>query len=121
MKNKNIKEISIAVILLVLLLVLLNPLHFWMPSMMVLALLVAALVAAGFFAAFILNEKAIDEREDVHRALAGRAAYLSGSAVLILGILVQSVSHAVDPWLFIALVAMIVSKIAVRLHADTKN
>jgi hypothetical protein len=118
MKNNNLKEISVAVILLVLLLLLLNPLHFWMPNMMLGAILVAAIVAFGVFATFILQEKVVDEREASHRAASGRAAYLAGSAVLILGILLESLHHHVDPWLFVALVAMVVAKIAVRVYTD---
>ena len=121
MKNKNLKEISIAVILIILLLVLLNPFHMFMPDMMLMAILIAAVLAFGLFAAFILQEKVVDEREDAHRALSGRAAFLAGATLLVLGILVQSFSHHVDPWLLIALVGMVVSKIAVRLYSDTTH
>jgi hypothetical protein len=118
MKNKLIKEISVAVVLIVLLVLLLNPLHFWMPSMMLVGILVAAVVVFGIFATFILQEKVVDEREDAHRAFAGRVAFLAGSAVLVFAIIIQSFSHSVDPWLVVTFVAMTIAKIGARSYSD---
>lgn len=112
------KEIGIAIILIILMLLLLNPLHFFMPSMMLTGLLLASILVFALFAVFILQEKVVDERENAHRMLSGRVAYLTGSTLLTVGIIFQSLSHAVDPWLFATLVIMIVSKIGVRIYTD---
>ncbi|MDD5165183.1 MAG: hypothetical protein PHG25_01415 [Candidatus Pacebacteria bacterium] len=121
MKN-NLKEIigeSIVTLgLIVTAILLLNPFHFWMPDMMVMSMLAAILVLFAVFASFILREKTIDERDDQHRTLAGRNAFLAGSAILIFGIMVQGYSHAVDEWLVVALIVMVVTKIGTRIWSD---
>ena len=111
-------EKIVTISLLVIAVLLLNPFHFWMPDMMVMGMLAGALVLFGIFASFILRENKLDERDEIHRTLAGRNAFLTGALVLILGIVVQGYHHAVDPWLVIALIAMIVVKIATRLWSD---
>lgn len=118
MKSKTIKEIIISLILIVLAILLLNPFNFWMPDMMVVAILACAFVFFGIFASFILREKSYDERDESHRTLAGRNAFLSGSAVLMLGIVVEGYTHSVDQWLVIALIVMIVTKIFTRIYSD---
>lgn len=117
MKN-NLKETLVTGALIVIALLLLNPFHFWMPDMMVASMLAAILVLFAIFASFILREKAVDERDNQHKAFAGRNAFLVGSATLILGIIIEGYSHAVDEWLVISLIAMIIAKIATRMWSD---
>jgi len=117
MKN-NVLEKVVALALIVIAILLLNPFHFWMPDMMVMGMLAGALVLFGVFASFILREDSLDERDELHRTLAGRNAFLAGSGVLIMGIVVQGYSHTVDPWLVVALIAMVVVKIATRIWSD---
>lgn len=117
MKNNLTETLSTAA-LLVIALLLLNPFHFWMPDMMVVAMLALALGLFGIFASFILREKMADERDGLHRTLAGRNAFLAGSGILTLAIVIQGYSHSVDPWLVIALITMIVVKIATRIWSD---
>lgn len=117
MKN-NLKETIVTVALIVIAILLLNPFHFWMPDMMVMCMLAITLGLFGIFASFILREKSVDEREDQHRTLAGRNAFLAGSGVLTIGIVIQGYTHTVDPWLVIALIVMIVVKIGTRMWSD---
>lgn len=117
MKN-NLKGTLVTLFLIIIAILLLNPFHFWMPGMMVIFLLATALVLFGLFASFILREKSIDEREDQHKALAGRNAFLVGSGILMLGIVIQGYSHNVDPWLVITLIAMVITKIVTRYWSD---
>ncbi len=118
MKNKNIKEIIISLILVILTVLILNPFHFWMPDIIVACMLLIVLVSFGIFASFVLKEKAFDERDDMNRSLAGRNAFLVGSAILILGIVMQGYSHSVDSWLVISLVVMIIVKIISRIWSE---
>ena len=120
MKNNFLKEISIGGILVLVLLLVANPFHFWMPTMMVVIILIVILITFGIYASFILSEKVIDEREDAHRALAGRVAYLSGSAVLIIATFIQEYFGHLDIWVVIALVVMILAKICTRMYTDSK-
>ena len=118
MKNKITKEIIVPLALVVLAILLLNPFHFWMPDMMVMGMLVVLLVLFGIFASFILKERAFDERDAINRSLAGRNAFLAGSAILMLGIVIQGYKHSIDSWLVIALTAMVIVKIATRFWSD---
>ena len=118
MASSNIKELSISGILVILLVAIVNPLHVWMPDMLHLTMLAGAIVAFGLFAAFVLREYASDERDSAHRMLAGRVAFLSGAASLVVGIVYQSYTDSLDTWLVVVLVVMVLAKIAARLYSD---
>lgn len=117
MKN-NLLEALITMCLVALAILLLNPFHFWMPDMMVMVMLAVTLGLFGIFASFILRERMADERDGQHRTLAGRNAFLAGSGMLTLAIVVQGYNHSVDPWLVIVLITMIVVKIMTRVWSD---
>lgn len=119
MKN-NLKETIVTIVLIVIAILLLNPFQFWMPNMLVVCMLAIALVTFGVFASFILREKSIDEREEQHKSLAGRNAFLVGSGILMVGIMVQGYSYMVDPWLVLTLIGMIAAKLITR-HWSDKN
>lgn len=114
-------EIIISIILLILTVLLLNPFHFWMPTQLHMLMLVAMVIVFIIFAAFIWKEKSADERDQMHKAVAGRWAYLIGSIILVTGIIVQSLNHTLDPWLIIALVSMVVSKLAGFIYTEMNN
>ncbi len=97
---------------------LLNPFGWWMPDMMLAGLLIIALAVFGLFAAFTVREKHRDEREAHHRIVAGRGAFIAGTTLLAMGMVVQSFHHAVDPWLFITFMVMIIAKISTRSYID---
>jgi len=120
MKNNLKIEVVISLVLVVLAVLLLNPFHFWMPNMIHMVMLALTLVVFAFFAIFILREKVQDEREAIHRMLSGRVAFLTGSALLTIGIVAQSLKNAVDVWLVIVLVAMVLSKIVTRIYSDNR-
>ena len=120
MKNNIISEIIVSLILIILLVVILNPFKIWMPDMMHVAVLIAVFAVFIIFSIFILREKVIDEREGVHRMIASRAGFLSGAIIMIVGIIVQGFHGAVDAWLILSLVVMVLAKIAARLYGDFK-
>lgn len=117
MKN-NFLEIFVTLFLVAISVLILNPFQFWMPDMIVISMLAIALVLFGVFASFILREKSVDERDHQHKSLAGRNAFLVGSGILMLGIVIEGYDHAVDPWLVFALVGMVITKIATRHWSD---
>ena len=117
MKN-NIKEIILTISIIIIAVLLLNPFDFWMPSMLVMCMLATMLGLFGLFAGLVLREKSKDERDDIHKALAGRNAFLTGSVVLVIAIVVQGYSHTVDPWLVLALISMITTKVLTRIWTD---
>jgi hypothetical protein len=91
-----------------------------MPGMLAMLVLAALFVIFCFFAVYIVREKAGDEREEAHRALAGRSAFLVGAGLLVAGIIVEDLAHALDPWLVVSLIGMILAKIIVRSDVDNR-
>lgn len=115
-----ITEAITAIAISAIAIIFLNPGHLAMPetvnSLLILGLIVAFLV----FAAFVIREKSSDERETLHVLKAGRFSYLTGVGVLVLGIIVQALEHEVDPWLVLAICAMILSKLLSRIYSRFK-
>ncbi len=86
-------------------------------------MVLTSLAALGFimWTVFQWQEGALDEREELHRFLAARLAYFVGAAIVMIGVLVQSLRHSVDPWLVGALIGMIVAKVVSRGIAEKYN
>lgn len=93
----------------------------WMPTMFMPSIFFFLVICFIAFAVFIWKEHAQDEREEQHRSLASRNAFLAGSAILVGGILIQSHAESLDPWLLIALAAMILTKMASRAYYREKR
>ena len=106
--------------LFALLLVLLNPFGWWMPTAMAMMLTAALVAVFAVFASFVWREKPRDEREGLHRLLGGRWAFLAGALVLVVGIIVGEFAHNLDPWLPLALGAMILAKIVGLIYGRIK-
>lgn len=117
MQNNLIHSIVTFALLLTLLLIS-DALPFFMPDMMTMVILVVLAALMLVWVAFVLQENGGDERDKEHRMYAGRAAYLSGVAVLTGALLVQGFTHAVDPWIAGALGAMLFAKLVARLYLD---
>jgi hypothetical protein len=115
MNKDTMPELVSAIVFCVLALFLLNPAGLWMPTMAHMTMLALTAAAFAAFIVFVLRERVTDERDEIHRSAAGRAAFLSGSAVLIIGIAVQSATHQIDSWLVIALIAMVIAKVGARI------
>ncbi len=117
MKNSFKIDIFISLLLLVSTILILNPYNFLMPDMLQILVIVITLVVFAFFAIFVLREKNRDERDAVHRSISGRVAFLSGSSILIIGIIYQALHDSIDVWLVIALVVMVISKLVSRFYS----
>ncbi len=119
--NQNIQETIISVVFIVLLFLFLNPFDFWMPGMLLYMMIAGLVVSFALFASFIWKERSRDEREQLHKMMAGRVGYLSGVAVLVLGVVVESITSHVDPWLIAVLGAMIIGKIAGHIYGRRRS
>ncbi len=117
MKNNSI-QIAIAVILTVLLLALGDLFPFWMPTMNEMAILLVITLLLIVWAGFIMKENAHDEREVLHKMHAGRFAYLSGIGVLTVALVSQGIAHTIDPWITVALIVMVITKIGARIYSE---
>lgn len=121
MKNDTFNETAVGVGLIVLLILLVNPFEIFMPSRVTMMLLGGVAILAFLFIVFVWKETAQDERESVHRLLAGRSAFLAGASILLLGIAFQTIQHRLDPWLVVALGTMVLTKLLTRAHSRTKH
>ena len=121
MNANNFLQWSILILLAVVLFTLVDPFMYWMPDMLQMGALTVASVLLAVIAGFVLAEKAADEREAQHRMQAGRAAFLAGISVLTTALLYQGLTHTLDPWIPLALCAMVFAKLAARWHSDRKH
>lgn len=121
MKNDTvIKETTFAVILIFLLALFLNPFKLLMPPPFLSMLIIFLIAVFGIFTAIIWKENPRDEREHLHSMLAGRYAFLVGSSILVLGIILQSLHHRIDVWLIFALIGMILAKLIGLMYSQKK-
>ncbi len=111
MKNNLFQEIFISVILIVLLILFLNPFEFWMPTPFFMMMVLNFIIVFVIYASFVWKENSKDERENLHKIIAGRIAFLVGVAFLSMGIIIQSFKHELDFWLPVTLCVMILAKI----------
>jgi hypothetical protein len=111
--------IIFSAIIVVLLMALTDPFMVLMPSaaQMFTLLIVSAFLVV--WAGLLMHEKAKDERENAHRMLADRNAYLVGMCILAVALVMQGLSHAIDSWIPLALAGMIVVKAVSHWYADT--
>jgi len=91
-----------------------------MPDSILSLLIIGLIVSFLTFAAYLFREKSADERESMHILTAGRISYLVGVGTLIFGIIMQALKYGIDPWLVIALCAMIFSKLISRIYSHFK-
>lgn len=120
--NKSILYQTItAIIILILLLLAANPFNFWMPPQVIMLLVCSIAIAFFAFAAFIIKEHSLDEREKLHNLIAGKFAFLSGTTVLIIATVVKELRGQPDPWIIGALGTMVFTKILVRIFTEIKK
>lgn len=120
-QNPFTYETTVSVILIVLIVLFLDPFMLWMPAEVVYMLVGALIVFFVLFAGLIWKERALDEREQLHKMIAGRVGYLIGTGVLVLGLIVQTFASHPDPWLVVALGAMVIGKLLGLLYSRSRH
>jgi len=118
---KNFKEILTALGLVVILTFLMDPMGMYYHNMTVVFSITILILLFVSFSIFVWKDKPADEREEVHQSFAGRVAFLSGTALMIIGVVVQSFNHAIDFWLVLALIVMIISKLIALRYSERNN
>ena len=118
MNKSTLLEVILVSVLVLLLATLIDPFDITMGHMLYMSLI--GVITAVYFVIvfFIWGEKPHDEREYEHRYASSRAAYLAGSGVLILGIVLQSFGQGVNPWLPTTLAVMFVAKLITRIYLE---
>ena len=120
MKNNFLQEIIVSAVLIVLLILFLNPFELWMPPVLLMMMVLGFVVVFSIFASFIWRENSRDEREGLHKMMAGRIAFLAGTASLVIGIIIQSFRHELDFWLVLTLGIMILAKIIGLIYSRAR-
>ena len=111
---KNVKwgvDILLVVLLIFLSGINILPKSVSMPDHAMIAAYALTLVVFTAFLAFWWNDRPADERELLLQHQASRAAYLVGTAILIVALVVQGFRHHVDAVLPIVLLFMVASKV----------
>jgi hypothetical protein len=119
--NSILIELGVAIALAGVLALFLMPGTLLMPKSQETMIIVVVAVLFIVFSALVFRERSRDEREDVLRMNAGRISFLIGSVIAIIGILYQSLSHNIDPWLVMTLIGMVLAKTLTRVYTTLKN
>lgn len=118
--NLFLSEALVSLAMVVVLVVLLNPFSNPIPHSIFKLLSLELMVNFGLFASFIARERAKDEVRSFHGMVAGKAGYLTGGAILVYGIIMQTFRGELDPWLVITLGGMILIKIFALIYGKAE-
>lgn len=116
--HKKIMFVGLPLVIGFLLLVLGDLIPFWMPMMGELVALTVVTVLLLVWAGLIVAEATADERDVQITMLSGRLAYVSGLLMLALALVVQGITHEIDPWIPVTLAVMVGAKLLGRLYFD---
>lgn len=119
--TNSVLDLLIVLVLAALVGALVNPFDWFMFSRVEMLVLAVFAACVAIFIALFWKEQAVDEREAVHMMFAGRVAFLIGTTLLTVGIVVQSLQHSLDAWLPVVLLAMVASKYAARIYAERRK
>lgn len=118
---KALTESLLALAVLAVLFLKMDPFHWFMPTEAQMILLCFFAAAFALYAGVVFREQARDERESNHLYRASRWGYLVGVVTLSVVIVVQDVLHQLDPWMLVVLGAMVVTKLVVLRWAQWKH
>jgi hypothetical protein len=117
-KYKSILDIVLLASLFVMSFLAIAPKTFVMPTSVQMLFLAVVLVLIATFLLLLWREQPSDEREAHNQAAASRLAYIVGSVVLIITMVVQSLHHRLDAAIPIILLAMIATKLIIQRTKD---
>ena len=93
-----------------------------MPPMYYMAGFAAVVLMFVVFVISMIKQTDRDEREEKHRMVAAESGFIVGGVVILFAIAHQTfVMHTAEPWLFVALVSMLVVRLCVRIYLDKKS
>lgn len=117
----NLGEVFVSVVFLALLALKLDPFRLLMPNHVQMVILALVVAVFGLYAGILFRQRARDEREALHVYRASRFAYISGVALLVVAIAVQSFQGGADHWLFYILGGMVIVKMAILVWSRLRN
>jgi len=121
--NRNIViELLLIIALVLLTLTALDYNPYWMPMGLHLSVLLGITILFILFATFVWREQGGDERERALLNMSDRFAFLAGSTVLMVAVLVEGVwMHMGDPWVLGALTAMVSAKAVAYMYYQNRH
>lgn len=87
---------------------------FYYTNMMLASVITIFIILVIFVSIILVKDVSADEREQYHHYVANQGAFLAGTTVLSVALVVQAIMHTVDPWIIMALMVMILTKLIVR-------
>lgn len=120
-KLKENTELAISAILVLLLITCVNPFEAMMPAGWNRTLVVLFIALYGLYTGIVFRERAKDERERLHLALADRVGFLVGTGLLVLFIILDLFDGAPEKSLVFVLGGMSLTKLLVLLKVRYRN
>ena len=120
-KIRENSELAVSGVLLLLLITCIDPFQSLMPSGWEQTLVVLLIALYGLYAGIVFRERAKDERERFHLALAERAGFLVGTGLLVLFIILDVLSGAPEKALVFVLAGMAFTKLVLLLVVRHRN
>ena len=120
MKFKVIGELIISLLLILLVVFFINPFDLLMPHVLHPFMVPFLTVLFIIFAGFLWMETPGDEREQSHKFMASRFAYFAVICTLIVGVVFQSFTSSVDPFLVIGICVALIAKILGLIYGRIK-
>ena len=114
-------EIIVGALILIILAIFLNHSYLLMPSTAHNLLMVGLIMVFLVFVGLVWREQSSDERDLIHIQKSGRLSFFIGAAILVIGIIFQSATHDIDPWLLYSLFGMVLTKIISRVFHKFRN
>ena len=118
---KNLSELFLALSVIAVLLLKLDPFQWFMPNEVQMILLCIFAAAFALYAGVVFREKPQDERENVHLYRASRVGYLAGVISLSVVFVIKDIQHQSDPYLTVVLAIMIITKLVVLKYNQYRH
>lgn len=118
---KSAVEIIIGIVVLGILGIFLNPTNLLMPDSVNLMLILGLILGFLAFVGLFWKEQTGDERETMHMQKSGRISFFVGATILVIGVVIQTLDHNIDPWLLYALSGMVLTKLITRSFHSLNN
>lgn len=120
--NKALKlETLFSFSIIVLAVVLANPFNLWMPTTLHMMLIAVLLIFFTMTAFLVLQRTPLDEREQLLSLQAYKTAYVVSTTLVVMGIVLQSLNHVVDPWLVMIFIGLVATKVVTLAVASIRN
>lgn len=113
-------ELITSTLIVVILILFVNPFMILMPSTVLYMALAGLIILVAIFVGLVWREHTNDEREELHRFVASRFAYIVGIVILTIGVALESLGHTPNVWLVSALGAMVLAKLVGHLYSRSR-